>query len=41
MIDNGGVLEDKSVELSLPQFYEFLSEMEKARTYVEYLSGSA
>ena len=41
VIDNGGVLENKSVELTLPQFYEFLSEMEKAKTYVEFLSSSA
>lgn len=41
VIDNGGVLENKSVELTLPQFYEFLSEMEKAKTYVEFLSSSS
>lgn len=38
VIDNGGVLENKSVELTLPQFYDFLAEMEKAKTFVEYLS---
>ena len=40
VIDRDGVLENKSVELTLPQFYDFLSEMEKAKTFVEYLGSS-
>jgi COMM domain containing 7 len=42
VVDRGsGVLQHRTVELTLPQFYDFLSEMEKAKTYVEFLSGSS
>mmetsp|Transcript_87509 Transcript_87509/g.175081 ORF Transcript_87509/g.175081 Transcript_87509/m.175081 type:complete len:227 (-) Transcript_87509:87-767(-) len=32
------VLEDVFMELTLPQFYEFMADMEKAKTYVDFLS---
>lgn len=28
------------MELSLPQFYEFLAQIEKAKTYVDFLAES-
>ena len=31
--------EDVHVELSLPQFYSFLTQMEKAKNYIDYLSS--
>jgi hypothetical protein len=41
VVDKGaGRTEDVFMELSLPQFYDFLSQMEKARTYVDFLSSS-
>merc|ERR1712126_130013 len=36
--DAGGKLETISMELSLPQFYKFLHEMEKAKTSMEMLA---
>ena len=42
VVDKGaGVTEDVFMELSLPQFYDFLSQMEKAKTYVDFLSASS
>jgi hypothetical protein len=42
VIDKGsGVRENVLMELSLPQFYDFLSQMEKAKTFVDFLAGSA
>ncbi len=42
VVDKGaGRTEDVFMELSLPQFYDFLSQMEKARTYVDFLSSSS
>lgn len=38
VIDKGGKKEDVFMELTLPQFYSFLHEMEKARTALEYFS---
>jgi hypothetical protein len=39
VIDKGaGVTEDVHMELTLPQFYEFLASMEKAKTHLDYLS---
>lgn len=31
--------ENVLMELTLPQFYEFLASMEKAKTYVDFLSA--
>lgn len=33
--------EDVHMELSLPQFYDFLAQMEKAKTYMDFLAESA
>lgn len=38
VVDKGGKKEDVYMELTLPQFYSFLHEMEKARTALEYFS---
>ena len=38
VVNKGGKKEDLYMELTLPQFYSFLHEMEKARTALEYLS---
>ncbi len=38
VVDKGGAREDVFVEFTLPQFYEFLADMEKAKTYVDFLS---
>ena len=35
-----GQQSDVVLELSLPQFYEFLSDMEKAQAYVKSLAGA-
>jgi hypothetical protein len=34
----GGETEDVHMELTLPQFYDFLANMEKAKTHLDYLS---
>jgi len=40
MLDKGGESKQHvNLELTLPQFYEFLHEMEKAKTSLEFLSG--
>lgn len=39
VIDKGGHREDVFVELTLPQFYEFLADMEKAKTCIDFLSA--
>ncbi|CAF0705989.1 unnamed protein product [Brachionus calyciflorus] len=36
--NNGGKLDSKYMELTLPQFYSFLFEMNKAKSQMEYLS---
>ena len=36
--NNGGKLESRFMELTLPQFYSFLLEMNKAKSQMEYLS---
>ncbi len=39
VVDKGeGRREDIYVELTLAQFYEFLADMEKAKTLVDYMS---
>ncbi len=38
VVDKGGAREQVFVELTLPQFYDFLADMEKAKTYVDFLS---
>jgi len=41
VIDLGsGKREDIFMELTLPQFYEFMADMEKAKTMVDFLSSS-
>lgn len=37
----GGATSEVVLELTLPQFYDFLSDMEKAQAYVAYLAGGA
>ena len=40
VIDKGaGDTEDVHMELTLPQFYEFLGQMEKAKSHVDMLSA--
>lgn len=38
VVDRGGTQEDVFMELTLPQFYSFLHEMEKAKSTLEYFS---
>lgn len=38
VVDHGGVQEDVFMEMTLPQFYSFLHEMEKAKSALEYFS---
>ena len=38
IIDRGGQREDMFMEMTLPQFYSFLHEMEKAKSTLEYFS---
>ena len=39
VIDKGnGQREDVFMELSVPQFYEFMADMEKAKTHIDFLS---
>lgn len=38
VIDRSGVCEDVFMELTLPQFYSFLHEMERAKSTLEYFS---
>jgi hypothetical protein len=38
---DGGSLRDEHVELSLSQFYALLGQLEKARSYAEYLHAAA
>ena len=41
VVDLGsGAREDVFMELTLPQFYEFMADMEKAKTMVDFLSSS-
>ena len=41
VVDRGnGQREDIFMELSLPQFYQFMGDMEKAKTYIDFLSPS-
>jgi len=40
-VDRGGRLVREVVELSLPQFYAMLASLERAKSYVDYLSGTA
>ena len=37
-LNKGAHTEDVFMELSLPDFYDFLSEMEKAKSSLEFLS---
>ena len=40
VVDKGnGLREDVFMELTLPQFYEFMADMEKAKTYVDFLAS--
>ena len=40
VVDKGrGEREDVFMELTLPQFYEFMADMEKAKTYTDFLSS--
>ena len=36
----GGRMEEKCIEMTLPQFYEFLKEMEKAHVCMNVLGGA-
>ena len=38
VVDRGGVKEDVFMELTLPQFYSFLHEMERAKSTLEFFS---
>lgn len=38
IVDRGGVKEDVFMELTLPQFYSFLHEMERAKSTLEFFS---
>lgn len=38
VVDRGGTQEDVFMELTLPQFYSFLHEMERAKSTLEYFS---
>ena len=38
VVDRGGVQEDVFMELTLPQFYSFLHEMERAKSTLEFFS---
>lgn len=38
IINKAGQHQDVYMELTLPQFYDFLHEMEKVRNHLEYLS---
>ncbi|XP_014671095.1 PREDICTED: COMM domain-containing protein 7-like [Priapulus caudatus] len=38
VINKGNTIENVYMELTLPQFYSFLHEMEKARSTLEYLT---
>lgn len=38
VVDRGGAQEDVFMEMTLPQFYSFLHEMEKAKSALEYFS---
>ena len=39
VVDQGGKHRTVSMELTLPQFYELLAQMEKAKTFVDFLSA--
>jgi COMM domain containing 7 len=40
VVDKGeGKREDVFMELTLPQFYDFMADMEKAKTYIDFLSN--
>ena len=38
VVDRGGKCEDVYMEMTLPQFYSFLHEMERAKSTLEYFS---
>lgn len=38
--NNNTVLQQHHLELTIPQFYDLLSQLEKAKSYVEYLGSS-
>lgn len=40
-VDKEGKLATEHVELSLTQFYDLLAKLEHAKSYVDYLSGTA
>lgn len=39
VLDSGGELEDVVVEMSLPQFYQFLAQMERAKSCMDALQS--